>query len=243
MDTPGALHHVELYVSDLRRSREFWSWLLERLGYALHQEWEQGFSFKLGPTHVVFVQAQLAHLAAGYHRKRIGLNHLAFHAGSIEELARLRAELETHGVILLYSDTFRAPMDTIFFEDPDRIKVELVSSARFPQSLLPTRDYRRQYDEPIRLEAGDRVRTVAREDDVEGWTWCVREPDGREGWVPTSLLHPVAGTADARVARAYTALELNARAGEKVTALREEAGWYWCRNSAGEEGWLPNGIF
>ncbi|WP_239584829.1 hypothetical protein [Chryseomicrobium aureum] len=33
----GILHHVELYVSDLKRSTEFWGWLLEELGYELFQ--------------------------------------------------------------------------------------------------------------------------------------------------------------------------------------------------------------
>jgi catechol 2,3-dioxygenase-like lactoylglutathione lyase family enzyme len=128
MGSTGALHHVELYVSELPRARDFWGWLLERLGYVIHQEWEQGFSYRLGTTSLVFVQTPAHHLAAGYHRKRIGLNHLAFHAGSTDQLEELRRELEKRGVNLLYSDTFRAPADTIYFEDPDRVKIELVSS-------------------------------------------------------------------------------------------------------------------
>lgn len=39
------LHHVELYVSDLRRSAAFWSWLLEQSGYGPFQEWENGVSW------------------------------------------------------------------------------------------------------------------------------------------------------------------------------------------------------
>jgi len=30
----GQLHHLEIYVSDLARSCEFWGWLLGELGYA-----------------------------------------------------------------------------------------------------------------------------------------------------------------------------------------------------------------
>lgn len=29
----GLLHHVELFVSDLARSRSFWEWFLGELGY------------------------------------------------------------------------------------------------------------------------------------------------------------------------------------------------------------------
>jgi catechol 2,3-dioxygenase-like lactoylglutathione lyase family enzyme len=49
----GLVHHIELYVSDLRRSQEFWGWLLEELGYAEHQRWAEGVSWRLGPTYLV----------------------------------------------------------------------------------------------------------------------------------------------------------------------------------------------
>lgn len=76
------LHHVELYVSDLRRSAAFWSWLLEQLGYEPFQEWENGVSWRCGETYLVFVQAEERFLDIPYHRCRVGLNHLAFHARS-----------------------------------------------------------------------------------------------------------------------------------------------------------------
>jgi catechol 2,3-dioxygenase-like lactoylglutathione lyase family enzyme len=34
----GGLHHVEINVSNLKRSVEFWGWLLPELGYELYQE-------------------------------------------------------------------------------------------------------------------------------------------------------------------------------------------------------------
>lgn len=42
------LHHVELYVADLEKSRLFWSELLEELSYELYQTWNEGFSYKFG---------------------------------------------------------------------------------------------------------------------------------------------------------------------------------------------------
>ncbi|KHF36765.1 hypothetical protein CM49_01071 [Paenibacillus sp. P1XP2] len=72
------LHHVEINVSELGRSREFWEWFLTRLGYELYQDWDQGFSFKHGKTYLVFVQTEERFLDAPYHRKATGLNHLAF---------------------------------------------------------------------------------------------------------------------------------------------------------------------
>ena len=39
--SPGAIHHLELYVRDLERSVEFWGWLLGQFAYEPYQEWDQ----------------------------------------------------------------------------------------------------------------------------------------------------------------------------------------------------------
>lgn len=127
----GVLHHVELYVSDLEKSRKFWSWLLEQLDYELYQTWAQGFSYKLGETYLCFVQTEDAYLDQSYHRKRTGLNHLAFHVDSRKMVDEFTEKLKAQSIPILYTD--RHPYAggenyyAVFFEDPDRIKVELVA--------------------------------------------------------------------------------------------------------------------
>ncbi|MDR0271146.1 VOC family protein [Paenibacillus sp.] len=122
------LHHVEINVSDLTRSREFWEWFLTGLGYDLFQEWEQGFSFKQGKTYLVFVQTEGRFLDASYHRKSTGLNHLAFHAESRGQVDEMLFMLKQKGIPILYEDKYPytgGPEHyAVFFEDPDRIKVE-----------------------------------------------------------------------------------------------------------------------
>jgi catechol 2,3-dioxygenase-like lactoylglutathione lyase family enzyme len=122
------LHHVEIYVSDLQRSLEFWGWFLERLGYSKFQTWKSGASWKLGNTYLVFVQTEARFLDVIFHRKRVGLNHLAFHASSLSEIEELRDELKNRGVKILYEDAPKSSEKNhaIYFEDPDRIKVEIV---------------------------------------------------------------------------------------------------------------------
>ena len=83
------LHHVELYVSDLRETSAFWGWLLEYLGYEPFQEWEGGRSWRSGETYLVFVQVEERFREIPYHRCGVGLNHLAFHAASREDVDRL----------------------------------------------------------------------------------------------------------------------------------------------------------
>ncbi len=127
----GALHHVELYVKDLAVSKEFWGWLLEKLGYEVFQEWNAGISYLLGDTYLVFVQAKEKHLDIPYHRCRAGLNHLAFHGESRAFVDEMTQALRERGVTILYED--RHPYAggddyyAVFFEDPDRMKVEITA--------------------------------------------------------------------------------------------------------------------
>ncbi|WP_342598272.1 VOC family protein [Psychrobacillus sp. FSL H8-0483] len=127
----GLIHHVEIYVSDLKRSIDFWGWFLEKVGYSIFQEWESGQSWKLGETYIVFVQAEERFLDIPYHRSRVGLNHIAFHADSRQQVDEITNSLQDKGVHILYTDKhpFAGGNDyyAVFFEDPDRIKVELVA--------------------------------------------------------------------------------------------------------------------
>lgn len=123
------MHHVEIYVSDLAKSTEFWGWLLEELGYRLFQSWGQGRSWILDSTYIVLVQTEERYLDIPYHRCRTGLNHLAFHARSREHIDELIEKLISRGVSLLYQDKhpYAGGNYGVFFEDPDRIKIELVA--------------------------------------------------------------------------------------------------------------------
>ena len=125
----GTLHHVEIYVRDLATSLDFWGWLLGELGYKSFQKWDGGESFILGETYIVFVQAEERFCDIPYHRCRPGLNHLAFHAGSREFVDEITKKLKDRGVTILYEDRhpFAGGEDCygVYFEDPDRMKVEI----------------------------------------------------------------------------------------------------------------------
>lgn len=125
------LHHLEIYVSNLDKTVTFWKWLLVELGYERFQQWESGVSWKHGDTYIVFVQVEERFMDIPYHRCRVGLNHLAFHASSKAQVDAITAKLIELGVAILYRD--RHPYAggqghyAVFFEDPDRIKVEIVA--------------------------------------------------------------------------------------------------------------------
>jgi len=128
----GTLHHIEIYVSDLNRTILFWEWLLtEKFSYKVFQKWNSGISFIFEDTYIVFVQTEKKYLDNSYNRKNTGLNHLAFHCSSREFVDTLTKELKEKNIRILYAERhpFAGGEDyyAVFFEDPDRIKVEVVA--------------------------------------------------------------------------------------------------------------------
>ena len=127
----GTLHHIELYVKDLNKSKEFWGWLLDELGYKEYQKWEQGISYILEKTYIVFVQVEERFLDIPYHRCRPGLNHLAFHGGSKAFVDKVTLKLREKNVKILYEDKHPYAGGegyyAVYFEDPDRMKVEITA--------------------------------------------------------------------------------------------------------------------
>lgn len=127
---PGSLHHIELRANDLARARASWAWLLGRLGYEPFQEWGAGVSWRRGEVYLVLESAPQR---GEYDRRMPGLSHLAFHAGSREDVDALWAEAARHGWAQLYAD--RHPWAggpghyAAFLENGERFKVELVASS------------------------------------------------------------------------------------------------------------------
>jgi catechol 2,3-dioxygenase-like lactoylglutathione lyase family enzyme len=99
----GSLHHVELWVPDLRRATVEWGWLLGALGFEPFQDWAHGRSWLLGDTYVVVEQSPA--MSVGDHdRLRPGMNHLAFHAGSRVDVDALATAGPAQGWTLLFAD-------------------------------------------------------------------------------------------------------------------------------------------
>jgi catechol 2,3-dioxygenase-like lactoylglutathione lyase family enzyme len=127
----GALHHVEIWVPDLDRAVASFGWLLDALGYTLFQSWDNGRSWRLGDTYLVFERSPA--LTAGEHERcRAGLNHLAFHIANPEAVDALVAEAAEHGWNLMFPD--RHPYAggeghyAAYLENTDGFEVELVAS-------------------------------------------------------------------------------------------------------------------
>jgi catechol 2,3-dioxygenase-like lactoylglutathione lyase family enzyme len=125
------LHHIEIYVSDLDRSIAFWTPFMAKLGYEA-ERWSGGMNYvKVGEGYFCFLPAPKEHLSAGYHRKRVGLNHLAFKGESRSHVDEIAAWVKASGFTILYPEKYPyaggSDYYALYCEDPDRIKVEVVA--------------------------------------------------------------------------------------------------------------------
>jgi catechol 2,3-dioxygenase-like lactoylglutathione lyase family enzyme len=128
-----SIHHLQLWVPDLARAEASWGWLLGELGYERGRRWEQGCVWRNDGTGIV-IEASPDMVPGMLHsRLRPGMNHVAFHVASTDEVRRLVDAAPQHGWRRLGSDGDdpRHPLPrqlaVAYLEDRDGFEVELVA--------------------------------------------------------------------------------------------------------------------
>jgi catechol 2,3-dioxygenase-like lactoylglutathione lyase family enzyme len=121
----GQVHHIEYYVNDLNQTKKFWSWFMPRMGYAEYQSWNSGISYahKINKTYLVFVEVEPEHLQYKNNRQAMGLNHIAFHGCTQNDLDLLTLELKEHNVKILTQKK-----GVVCFEDSNDFAVEFFAT-------------------------------------------------------------------------------------------------------------------
>jgi len=130
----GAIHHIDLNVTDLAASEAVYGPVLEFLGYTQVKnsdghEWDLRGQEGRGAS-IGLRACDPAEAAHRHHRYAPGLHHLAWRAESRGDVDRLHDLLIERGITVLdapahypeYSGDYYA----VFFEDPDGMKLELV---------------------------------------------------------------------------------------------------------------------
>src|SRR4029077_328844 len=123
--------HVEINVSDFEKSKAFYQHFLEWLGYRRIVEGKDFAGWSNGEASI-FVTYLEHYKDSGFHRRRVGLNHIAFQARSKADVDELHSALLVPGSIrVLYGGPKEYPeygkgYYAVYFEDPDRIKLEFV---------------------------------------------------------------------------------------------------------------------
>ncbi len=134
----GDVHHLRLTVTDVQRSREFYTGLL---GFGVAVESPppgdpaaaEAFGVLFGG--VVMIRGNLimglrpmAPAADHFDPDRVGLDHLSFSVPSREDLEQAARLFDEHGVT--HGAITRLPsfgIDVLSFEDPDGIQLELTA--------------------------------------------------------------------------------------------------------------------
>lgn len=132
----AALYHVQVNVSKAERSFPFYRALLAYLELRCVHEDPESLGFSDGAIDVWLIQTDQHHAGFGFHRKRTGVNHLAFRVDSRGAVDRFAREfLGPRGLATLYATPREFPEYTpgyyaVFFEDPDRLKLEVAHVAQ-----------------------------------------------------------------------------------------------------------------
>jgi len=131
----GAIHHIDITVSDPGRSLEFYDFVLPLMGFRRIEDADEG-PLWAGAHLEVGLQTARTGPTAAHDRRSPGLHHLAFTAPAREAVDALYAELRADNVFI-----FDPPADyphyapgyyAVFFADPDDIKLEYVFTPEWP---------------------------------------------------------------------------------------------------------------
>lgn len=102
----GRLHHVELWVRDLAEASESLGWLLLQLGFVQKDSWADGVSFAGADGLYVVIESGPDVTNEPHQRRRPGLNHLAFQAGTPAEVDLLARRATSHGWTKMFADAY-----------------------------------------------------------------------------------------------------------------------------------------
>lgn len=128
----NAVHHIELWTSDLRVSFAPFEWLMTTLGWQPRHDpdWPDGRTWHHA-SGVYLVLEQSPAVSGPHDRMRAGLNHLALRIGSHDELDRVRGECGGHGWHELFAERYPhagGPDHTaLFIANDEGFEVELVT--------------------------------------------------------------------------------------------------------------------
>ncbi len=127
--TLGGMHHIELSVSDMHRSTEFYEAVLGFLGYRRLPSPEDIVIWAKRETGAVIINAADPDSPNKAHdRYSPGLHHFAFTAESRDDVERLHARLTEIGAAILDPPAeydYMPGYYAVFFADPDGLKLEL----------------------------------------------------------------------------------------------------------------------
>ena len=130
------LYHVQINVADAATAIPFYRALFGYFEYTTIMETRDLLAVSNGTTDFWLIETPRERRNRGFHRKNTGLNHLAFGVRERPDVDRFVAEFMTpRGLPALYDSPrdypeYREGYYGVFFEDPDRLKIEVAHVPR-----------------------------------------------------------------------------------------------------------------
>lgn len=124
--------HLSLVVSDLKKSEIFYDKLLTYLGFKKISSEQDSCGWVNGQNGFWINQVEEPYKGNKFHRKNVGVNHIALRAISKEAVDKFYKEfILDNKISVFYGGPKEYPEYTkgyyaVYFEDPDRIKLELM---------------------------------------------------------------------------------------------------------------------
>src|SRR2546422_5403445 len=119
------IHHIELNVSDLEASFNFYAKLASFFTESSIRREGKSFSWNFKSFYFYFNQVQERFADVAYHRKRTGLDHIAIRIETKDQIMALREFFLSENIRILHDANYYGEQYfAIYIEDPDRIKLE-----------------------------------------------------------------------------------------------------------------------
>ena len=128
----ASVYHLQLNVREAAVSLPFYRALLGYLGYRVVHEAPGVLGMSNATTDFWLIGAPAERRRHAPHRKNPGLNHVALRVSTRADVDRFHEEfLKARGIPALYGGAreypeYRPGYYAVFFEDPDRLKLEVV---------------------------------------------------------------------------------------------------------------------
>ena len=127
------IDHIQIGVGDIKKSGPFYDNLLQYFGYKLLSRRRNYINWHNGGRNTFSIE-QVSHKYKShkFHRKQVGLNHIAFRATTKKDVDEFyKNYLLINRIPVLYGGPKKYPeyhktYYAVFFEDPDRIKLEFM---------------------------------------------------------------------------------------------------------------------
>jgi catechol 2,3-dioxygenase-like lactoylglutathione lyase family enzyme len=133
----AGIDHLMINANRYDESVKFYSWLMPKIGYPEKHEYGgedpvTGFS---GPGGSLWLSNSATNLRSdNFHKRRVGLREVAFRAESRAQVDAVAKEIESNGGKILDAPQeypqYAAGYYSVFFTDPDGLKLEVVTYSK-----------------------------------------------------------------------------------------------------------------